>query len=83
MGRHFTSPRKAQDKKKSRITAAVPGHASKRQKLLDELGDLLSTQPSELMPSLNSGSEAASTAPLDRRISGSAPNGVRGDAIYI
>ena len=63
MGWHFTSPRKARDKKKSRITAAVPGHASKRQKLLDELGDLLSTQPSELMPSLNSGGEAASAAP--------------------
>jgi len=33
MGRHFTSPRKAPDKKKSRITALLlPGHASKRQK---------------------------------------------------
>jgi len=60
MGRHFTSPRKAWDKKKTRITASVPGHASKRQKLLDELGDLLTAQPSELKPSLDSGIDAAS-----------------------
>jgi len=60
MGRHFTSPRKARDKKKSRTTVSVPGHASKRQKLLDELGDLLTAQPSGLKPSLNSGVEAAS-----------------------
>jgi len=45
MGRHFTSPRKVRDKKKTWITASVPGHASKRQKLLDELGNLL-TAPS-------------------------------------
>ena len=38
MGRHFTSPRKAPDKKKSWTTALLlPGHASKRQKLLEEL----------------------------------------------
>ena len=60
MGWHFTSPRKARDKKKSRTTVSVPGHASKRQKLLDELGNLLTAQPSGLKPSLNSGVEAAS-----------------------
>ena len=61
MGRHFTSPRRTRDKKKSWTIASVPEHASKWQKLLDELGDLLAAQPSELKPSLDSGIEAAST----------------------
>jgi len=67
MGRHFTSPRKAWDKKKTRITASVPGHASKRQKLLDELSDLLTAQPSELKPSLDSGVDAASPPSRQKR----------------
>ena len=60
MGRHFTSPRRTRDKKKSWTIASVPEHASKWQKLLDELGDLLAAQPSELKPLLDSGIEAAS-----------------------
>ena len=46
LGRHFTSPRKARDKKKSWMTVPVPGHASKRQKLLNEL-QLLPAAPPE------------------------------------
>ena len=63
MGRHFTSPRKARDKKKSWIIASLPGHASKRQKLLDKLGELLAAQPSDLKSSLNGDVEAASPTP--------------------
>ena len=50
LGRHFTSPRKLQDKKKSWITMPVPGHASKRQKLLDELHNLLVTSSEPKKP---------------------------------
>ena len=46
LGRHFTSPLKKRDKKKSRLSAPVPGNASKRRKLDDELEALLAT-PSE------------------------------------
>ena len=46
LGWHFTSPRKVWDKKKSWMSAPVPGHASKWQKLLNELQDLLAA-PSE------------------------------------
>jgi len=49
LGRHFTSPRKPWDKKKSYMTLPIPGHASKWQKLLDELHDLLavSSEPNQ------------------------------------
>ncbi|KAI6026008.1 hypothetical protein EDC04DRAFT_2930447 [Pisolithus marmoratus] len=47
MGRHFSSPRKARNKKKTLATVSVPVHAFKRQKLLDELASLLAPPPSE------------------------------------
>jgi len=73
MGRHFTSPRKARDKKKSRITTLLPGHISKRQKLLDKLGDLLAAQPSELKSSLNGAIEVVSPTPLPEELSETLP----------
>ncbi|KAI5981055.1 hypothetical protein EDC04DRAFT_2916960 [Pisolithus marmoratus] len=47
MGRHFSSPRKARNKKKTLATVSVPVHAFKRQKLLDKLASLLAPPPSE------------------------------------
>ncbi|KAI6045221.1 hypothetical protein EDC04DRAFT_2925069 [Pisolithus marmoratus] len=47
MGRHFSSPRKARNKKKTLATVSVPVHAFKCQKLLDELASLLAPPPSE------------------------------------
>ena len=43
LGRHFTSPLKKRDKKKSRLSTPVPGNASKQWKLEDELEALLAT----------------------------------------
>ncbi|KIM51589.1 hypothetical protein SCLCIDRAFT_142981 [Scleroderma citrinum Foug A] len=51
MGWHFFSPLKKWDCKKSRISAPIPGHASKRQKLLDEMHALLAAQPTRPDPS--------------------------------
>ncbi|KIK13809.1 hypothetical protein PISMIDRAFT_17742 [Pisolithus microcarpus 441] len=42
MGRHFCSPRKPRNKKKTSTTVPIRTHAFKRQRLLDELADLLS-----------------------------------------
>ena len=53
LGRHYTSPRKPQDKKKSRMTVPVPGHASKQQKLLDKLHDLLAPPSEPKQPPCN------------------------------
>ncbi|KAI6001143.1 hypothetical protein EDC04DRAFT_2973545, partial [Pisolithus marmoratus] len=47
MGRHFSSPRKARNKKKTLATVSVPVHAFKHQKLLDKLASLLAPLPSE------------------------------------
>ena len=43
LGRHFTSPLKKRDKKRSRLSAPIPGNASKRRKLDEELEALLAT----------------------------------------
>ena len=53
LGRHYTSPRKPRDKKKSRMTMPVPGHASKQQKLLDKLHDLLAPPSEPKQPPCN------------------------------
>ncbi|KAI6011172.1 hypothetical protein EDC04DRAFT_2959313 [Pisolithus marmoratus] len=47
IGRHFSSPPKARNKKKTLVTVSVPVHAFKHQKLLDELASLLAPPPSE------------------------------------
>ena len=59
LGRHFTSPWKPRDKKKSWMTVPIPGHASKWQKLLNELQDLLAAS-SELKQSPSSTTMVAS-----------------------
>ena len=43
LGQHFTSPLKKHDKKKSWLSAPVPGNVSKWRKLNDELEALLAT----------------------------------------
>ena len=45
------------------MAALVPGRASKRLTLLDELDDLLATQPSKPQPSSGSSIEAVSAIP--------------------
>ncbi|KAI6151375.1 hypothetical protein EDD17DRAFT_1513536, partial [Pisolithus thermaeus] len=61
MGRHFCSPQKPWNKKKTSTTVPIRAHALKRQKLLDELADLLSP------PSPEPGSHICSgtTSPTD------------------
>jgi len=60
LGQHFTSPRKPRDKKKRCMAIPVPGNGSKWQKLLDELKDLLTPQPSDTKPSPSTIDRAAS-----------------------
>ncbi|KIK15530.1 hypothetical protein PISMIDRAFT_16447 [Pisolithus microcarpus 441] len=47
MGKHFCSPRKVRNKKKTSTTVPIHAHAFKRKKLLNELADLLAPPPSE------------------------------------
>ena len=51
LGQHFTSPCKPWNKKKSSNTLPIPGQAFKRQKLLNELNDLLEAQTLEPLSS--------------------------------
>ena len=73
MGWHFSSPCKQQDHKKSRTSAPVPGHAFKRQKLLDELHDLLAAQPSGPDPPPSSTPQTISPIPEPAELLEDAP----------
>ena len=63
MGLHFSSPCKARNKKKTSTVVNIPGHASKCQKLRDELQALLAPPPFEPPVSENHVFQAASPSP--------------------
>lgn len=62
-GLHFSSPRKARNKKKTSTAVNIPGRSFKHQKLLDELQDLLASPPLEPGPSENHSFQAATHIP--------------------
>jgi len=70
---HFSSPRKQQDRMKSRTSVPVPGHAFKWQKLLDELHDLLVAQPSGPDPLPSSTPQTVSPIPEPAELSEDVP----------